>query len=94
MTYHYANLRYSDSILRKGHTNIIYLTDNPHDISKQHLIYIISDQIADTLIWLNYQKYHNIYKLNHVLTRSIQQVNNSGLKSEACNSACQKWWTE
>lgn len=40
MTYHYANLRYSDSILRKGYTNMIYLTDNPHDISKQHLINI------------------------------------------------------
>lgn len=66
---------------------MIYLTDNPNDISKKHLIYIVSDQVADTLIWLNYQKYHDIYKLNHVLTRSIQQLNPQYKPIEAHNYA-------
>lgn len=66
---------------------MIYLTDNLHDISKQHLIYIVNDEVADTLIWLNYKKYQDIYKLNHVLTRSIQQLNPKYKPIEAHNYA-------
>lgn len=54
---------------------MIYLTDKPDNISRKHLVYIVKDSIAETLIWLNYKKYRNLSKLNQVITHSLQQIN-------------------
>ena len=54
---------------------MLYLSTDPHQHDRTHLLYYIDDPIIENLLLINYRTHHHsLQLLNDALTRSFQQI--------------------